>query len=340
MNREKKNNSIISEHGCLTPEGIMKYLSGELPVHENDLIEKHIQTCKLCYEAVQGARLFSDPDQYNRGIDLLKSKWNARKTEKIKISRAAFVTVISVAASLLLIAGIYFILRNLETSHKQYYATIFEKGSAIDTLIHDPDIALIPYDELPVENKREESERKKFRRINKGLKEETIPLAMLNDTRIVAGSTGAQGATETEIPKKIVPARREFLRYPFRVTSMPPPENDADEERNAEREFYSVVEDMPKFHSGGTDNISDYIRKKMRYPAQALEKHLSGRVYVRFTINERGELHDATILKSVHPILDNEVLRVIENSPPWIPGRHKGKPVAVMMVMPVDFVLY
>ena len=67
------------------------------------------------------------------------------------------------------------------------------------------------------------------------------------------------------------------------------------------------------------------------------ERFFHGR---EFTIDEKGRLIDGTILKSCHPLLDNEVLRVINTSPVWKPGKQNGKAVKVSMVMPVDFVVH
>ncbi|HNV30904.1 MAG TPA: energy transducer TonB, partial [Cyclobacteriaceae bacterium] len=36
---------------------------------------------------------------------------------------------------------------------------------------------------------------------------------------------------------------------------------------------------------------------------------------------------------------DEEAVRIIQNSPPWNPGRQRGKPVRQRMVLPIIFKL-
>ena len=57
-----------------------------------------------------------------------------------------------------------------------------------------------------------------------------------------------------------------------------------------------------------------------------------------FVINEQGKVVEPTIIQSVHPLLDREVVRMIKRMPKWKPGEEKGVPVRVKYTMPVPFV--
>jgi len=54
-----------------------------------------------------------------------------------------------------------------------------------------------------------------------------------------------------------------------------------------------------------------------------------------------GSIQNVTILKSVHPLLDNEAIRVVNSIPndKWKPGELEGKKVNVFYVVPITFTL-
>ena len=100
------------------------------------------------------------------------------------------------------------------------------------------------------------------------------------------------------------------------------------------------VEIMPTFNGGDPKvEFYKYILKNLKYPESAVENNISGRVVVKFVINGKGELENAQVIRSVHPDLDNEALRVINSSPRWEPGIQSGRRVGVTFVFPIIFVL-
>jgi TonB family protein len=108
--------------------------------------------------------------------------------------------------------------------------------------------------------------------------------------------------------------------------------------RNEER--FQIVEVMPLFKGKPAEKgFRDYVDSNIKYPKEAKENHISGDVLVEFTIDVDGSLVDAKVVRSVHPLLDVEALRVIQSSPKWTPGKLKRKPVEVRYTFPVNFKL-
>ena len=101
-------------------------------------------------------------------------------------------------------------------------------------------------------------------------------------------------------------------------------------------DVYVVVEDMPKFPHG--DPVS-YIQRHLRYPEEAKKDSIEGKVFVQFVIERNGSIFGAKVLRSVHPLLDAEALRVVRELPRWEPGRQWGKAVRVAYTLPVTFSL-
>lgn len=104
-------------------------------------------------------------------------------------------------------------------------------------------------------------------------------------------------------------------------------------------EIFFVVEDLPTF-PGGKTALAKYISSAIKYPEDALKASKSGTVYVNIRINEKGEIEEAKVKKSVFPSLDKEALRVVKAMPNWNPGKQDGKPVSCDIVLPIEFILH
>ncbi len=110
-----------------------------------------------------------------------------------------------------------------------------------------------------------------------------------------------------------------------------------DEAETDEAEVFVLVEQMPKFQGGDQKDFIEYIQKHIIYPDKAKENGICGKVFVQFVINEKGELVDIKIIRNIDPLLDNEVIRVLKQSPNWTPGKQRGKPVKTTMTIPIEF---
>lgn len=107
-----------------------------------------------------------------------------------------------------------------------------------------------------------------------------------------------------------------------------------------EPEARYIVEFMPTFNGGSPKTeFYKFIMANLKYPEQAVQNNISGRVIIKFVINSNGELVNAEVIRSVHPDLDNEALRVINSSPRWEPGIQSGRRVSVTFVFPISFKL-
>jgi periplasmic protein TonB len=98
---------------------------------------------------------------------------------------------------------------------------------------------------------------------------------------------------------------------------------------------------MPQFNGGEASvEFSKYIYGQLKYPAEAVENRVSGRVIIQFVVNSKGYIERAEIIQGVHPSLDQEALRVINSSPRWEPGIQSGRYVNVIFTFPIKFLLH
>jgi len=100
--------------------------------------------------------------------------------------------------------------------------------------------------------------------------------------------------------------------------------------------LFTVVEGMPSFPGGENERIR-FFNENLNIPAEAEKEGIEGTVYVSFIVKEDGSIADAKILRGLNKSYDEEVIRVINLMPKWIPGTQNGKPVAVLFNLPVKF---
>ena len=84
---------------------------------------------------------------------------------------------------------------------------------------------------------------------------------------------------------------------------------------------------------------SRYFPGNMKYPKDARRRGIQGKVFVQFKINEEGRLVEVETIKGIGVGCDEEAERVVNNSPEWIPGKQRGQPVKVKMILPLTFKL-
>lgn len=112
---------------------------------------------------------------------------------------------------------------------------------------------------------------------------------------------------------------------------------DAPEEEVAD-EIFTIVEEQPE-PKGGMAAFYEYVSKNLKYPAQARRMGIEGRVFVEFVIEKDGSITDVKAIKGIGAGCDEEAVRVIEEAPKWKPGKQRGRPVRVRMILPITFKL-
>ena len=106
----------------------------------------------------------------------------------------------------------------------------------------------------------------------------------------------------------------------------------------SEHAVLEMVEQMPSF-PGGDTAMANYLRENLRYPPEAEEMGIKGRVTCSFIIEPDGLVTNVKVERGVDPNLDNEAVRVLYRMPNWIPGKSGGKPVRVRYTCPINFTL-
>ncbi len=103
-------------------------------------------------------------------------------------------------------------------------------------------------------------------------------------------------------------------------------------------EYVDYTDEMPT-PAGGQDAFMAFLAKNIKYPKSGQRMGLQGRVFVQFIVDEQGNLTDIKVIKGINADFDNEAVRVLSQSPQWKPGKQRGRPVKVRMVIPIIYKL-
>ncbi len=98
---------------------------------------------------------------------------------------------------------------------------------------------------------------------------------------------------------------------------------------------FRVVEKMPE-PAGGWPGFYKDLGKNVKYPKHAQRAGATGRVFVEFTVNEKGEPVNFKVLKGIGFGCDEEATRVLALTK-WNAGKQRGKPVKVRLVQQINF---
>lgn len=83
-------------------------------------------------------------------------------------------------------------------------------------------------------------------------------------------------------------------------------------------------------------NMMKHVAANFKFPSEAREDKAQGVVVVSFIVEKDGSVKEASVLRSVHPALDAEAVRVMLLLPRFQPAEQRGKPVRMQFNMPIN----
>lgn len=102
--------------------------------------------------------------------------------------------------------------------------------------------------------------------------------------------------------------------------------------------IYTIVDKMPVYVYGES-GLSDFIGHNIRYPREAKQEGIEGRILCSFVVAPDGSISNIEVVESANKALNEEAIRVLGLMPKWIPGENGGEKVHVKCLLPIDFVI-
>ncbi len=100
----------------------------------------------------------------------------------------------------------------------------------------------------------------------------------------------------------------------------------------------TFVEEMPT-PDGGEEALYKYLQNNIKYPPEARDADLEGKVWVTFVVEKDGNITDVKLMRDIGGGCGAEAVRVVKAMPKWKPGRQNGVAVRVQYNLPVTFTL-
>ena len=105
---------------------------------------------------------------------------------------------------------------------------------------------------------------------------------------------------------------------------------------DADNDVYNMVDQSAKFQDG-YNSIIKFVQENIKFPAEAKENNVHGRLMVSVVVEKDGSLSDIRIKKGLGYGLDEEIVRIIKMMPKWQPAQHKGKTVRQTQTIVIPF---
>ena len=86
-----------------------------------------------------------------------------------------------------------------------------------------------------------------------------------------------------------------------------------------------IDKEKAKFKGGDENDFAKWVARNMKYPRDARDKGITGRVICSFVVDTDGKVIEVEVVRSAHPLLDKEAVRVVSSSPKWTPAELMGK---------------
>jgi TonB family protein len=102
---------------------------------------------------------------------------------------------------------------------------------------------------------------------------------------------------------------------------------------------YNKTRGVPPKFKGGLEAFGRFLTYNIRYPADAREHNIQGRVIISFIVEKNGKVGSVVATRPVCPSIDAEAVRIVKMSPNWVPCEEFGRAVRVAYSVPVSFTL-
>jgi TonB family protein len=368
MEEHDKIQDLFTPSGCLSFDGLERYIERKLDDGEQKLADLHINSCELCSDAVKGYQKQSSPASAVSGVNDLNRMLSQRfLTVHIrKKKERSLVSVFSIAATLILVIGLFFLLKQREMYTRKTISEVRHdsvmvpgKQTLQPFIVPERETSPSPV-RAPLIQRKERSKKPEYagplsmdkkdmrEKIETVIRDEVviagveaeinqpeeIVVEIMTDS-ITVSVTKAKKANRASPSAASVLAGKKSTGAGYEAVSAGQVALKSDNMQ--EEAVYSRVDVMPLFMEGDISRFLQYIRDNLVYPSEAIGAGIEGKVMIHFVVNELGKITDTRVIHSCDSLLDAEAIRVVESSPLWKAGVQDGKPVKVSYTVPIVF---
>ncbi|HTJ49829.1 MAG TPA: M56 family metallopeptidase [Cyclobacteriaceae bacterium] len=267
------------------------------------------QYCNLLARVALMSADFKLANHFNNSLTL--KRINMMKTSKRKLNHW------KVAASAIIVCGFFFVV-----ACQDQVVTEATELAKLSTIVSDlPADVQKKFDELQASNPD-----KRYLVIEPTTEQGKDRIASLEQNKIASINVITPTAKPNEPVRTFM-----IIEYNEQVKQIAEGAKTADD-------VYTIVDQSAEF-PGGMDAYYKYLMTNIKYPLQARQQKISGNVFVEFIVQTDGTLTNIKVLKGLDESINHEALRLLEESPKWIPAKQNNVAVKQKLVMPINFIL-
>lgn len=90
-------------------------------------------------------------------------------------------------------------------------------------------------------------------------------------------------------------------------------------------------------YEGGMTAIMKELSEYIVYPEECKAEKIEGPVTLTFTVTKEGTIDGIRVVRSTHPLLEAEAIRVVKKLTKWIPAQDNGKAIDAEYSLPIVF---
>lgn len=101
----------------------------------------------------------------------------------------------------------------------------------------------------------------------------------------------------------------------------------------------TTYDSRPEFQGENEYEFMNYVAQNLEYPESLAKDSITGRVVCKIILKADGSIGDVALTNSVHPLIDQEIIRVVKSSPRWTPAIKNGEAVPCTLEFPISIAM-
>jgi periplasmic protein TonB len=355
--------NIFEPSGCISREAFDAFLRDELAPDVRVTAEEHIASCEFCSDASEGFGSIGLP-QASVAMEMVDRSFKKKYLEPHKKNTRRITWFsIAAAASVLLLSGLFLILRDNHPKTQLAENTVPLKEKASEPEIPGNRVEKPQTVNTPVVSENQENKKKPHTEVAqppKGLTDEPPALkpaaaAKVEENKELRDKAALESpvVTEEQEDKKTSADlsssnRRKEAPAPSSTSAGKAMRSYSDEsmEKSAEvtakkgdlkkDKAFVVVEENASFQGGDIQKFRMYLIEQLSKSDSFQNDGGSVEGVVQFVVDPKGKVTDIKILRSFGADIDKAMIRILKNSPRWIPAKQDGQIVKQQFVLPLE----
>ena len=338
---------MFNPNGCLKQSTIARFIDKRLDEKELQKVLSHLDACPLCKDAVEGISGVSAV-QFSEDMNKLRAEFYADSLDKDRKHSVRLVSIISAAASIIIILGVLFLYQRIRLNTDNNIAQSLESSEKpiVQAADSEKDVRLNEAAEPA------QAERKKTALIESESMDEA-PVRKDNTGPLAASEPSQDNSfVEMESPldeKEVEPdltempvelSEEQSVSYDMQMSAAPTAEKRSKSAVNAgfakkedaqaarstlpARNALFVRDEKPVFQGGDILKFVEYLQDQLKNSGQLANMIDTDSILISFIVDTLGRPENVKIIDRIDPEAEKEIIRLFRSSPDWRPGKENG----------------